>query len=369
MKNRIQILDGFRAVSILSVLLYHFFSRWTPPHNSVSLYPYNNKYDFFEYGSVGVEFFFIISGFVIYFTLENTNTFKTFWVKRFIRLFPAMLFASVLTFVVFTVFDRGFLFPQSHSLRNFLPSLSFINPAVFQLLHINVSYLNGSYWSLWPEVEFYLFASVLYFINRAHFFRNFIFASAVLIGIHQVFFKHEDFSSLGLLAFLPFFAMGTLFYQLWKIAHEGRKPGLLHFFSLIFFVENILYSTDITIVRFIYVLMVVLFLVFIYTPRFLGILGNRGITSIGTSSYFLYLIHQNIGVLLINKFGGYFEPAGYVCTVFVILGLLVFSNWFTEKVEKKYSGVLKTMLLRGESKRAPLAELRPVAGEEPAGQA
>lgn len=72
MKNRIQILDGFRAISILSVLLFHFFSRWTPPLSSESFYPYGSKYfSWFQYGGVGVEFFFMISGFVIYFTLEN----------------------------------------------------------------------------------------------------------------------------------------------------------------------------------------------------------------------------------------------------------------------------------------------------------
>jgi len=159
MKNRIQILDGFRALSIISVLLFHFFSRWTPPLTSVSYYPYGSQYyRWFQYGGVGVQFFFMISGFVIYFTLETTDAFKTFWIKRFIRLFPAMVFASILTFAVCAVFDRGFLFDQSHSIRNFLGSLTFISPAAFQYLHVNFSYLNGSYWSLWPEVEFYLFS-------------------------------------------------------------------------------------------------------------------------------------------------------------------------------------------------------------------
>ena len=365
MKNRIQILDGFRALSILSVLLYHFFSRWTPPQNSVSLYPYGSKYNYFEFGSVGVEFFFIISGFVIYFTLENTDNIKTFWIKRFIRLFPAMVFASVLTFGICVLFDRGYLFPNSHSLRNFIPSLSFINPTVFRYLHINVNYLNGSYWSLWPEVEFYLFSSVLYFLNKQNFFRNFIIASACLIVAHQFLFKDEDLSMPGLLTFLPFFAMGAVFYQLWKTVHEGKKAGWLHYLGLAFFGGYMLLSIDILVIRGIYALMIGLFLVFIYAPRFLGPLNNPMITRIGTSSYFLYLIHQNIGVLLINKLGGYFGPVLWLFPILVILGLMVFSNWFTEKIEKKYSGILKSMLLKSPRKAAPAPEgLRPVISEE-----
>jgi len=366
MKNRIQILDGFRALSIFSVLFFHFFSRWTPPLSTESYYPYGSKYySWFQYGGVGVEFFFMISGFVIYFTLENTETFKTFWIKRFIRLFPAMLFASILTYALTCAFDRGFLFWQSHQLRNFIASLTFISPSVFQLFHINVSYLNGSYWSLWPEVEFYAFSSVLYFLNRKNFFRNFILASACLIIAHPFLFKNEDFSSLGLLTFLPFFAMGSVFYQLWKTVQEKKKPTMLHYIGLIFFAVYMLLSADVLVLRLIYALMIALFLLFIYAPRFLGPLNYPVITRIGTSSYFLYLIHQNIGVLAIHKLGPYFGAASVVCPLLVIVGLIVFSNWFTERVEKKYSGVLKSLLLKRAPKREPAPKGVPaVVGDE-----
>jgi peptidoglycan/LPS O-acetylase OafA/YrhL len=77
-KIRISILDGFRAVAIISVMLYHYFSRWTPPNNKFSLYPYGNFYDYFVWGKLGVQFFFIISGFVIYFTLKKTENLASF---------------------------------------------------------------------------------------------------------------------------------------------------------------------------------------------------------------------------------------------------------------------------------------------------
>lgn len=48
---RINALDSFRSIAILIVLLFHFFSRWT------ILYPYGEKYDFFNYGKLGVHFF------------------------------------------------------------------------------------------------------------------------------------------------------------------------------------------------------------------------------------------------------------------------------------------------------------------------
>ena len=81
-KARISILDGFRSLAILSVLLYHFFSRWVPPENDISLYPYKNAYDYFGIGQLGVQFFFIISGFVIFFTLDTTANFSSFLEKK-----------------------------------------------------------------------------------------------------------------------------------------------------------------------------------------------------------------------------------------------------------------------------------------------
>ena len=127
-KKRIAILDGFRALAILSVLFYHFFSRWTPPINKTSLYPYSNGYNYFQYGYLGVNFFFIISGFVIFFTLENTVNFTSFWKKRSIRLLPPIITATLITFILFILFDHLNIFPSSHEVKNFIPSITFISP-------------------------------------------------------------------------------------------------------------------------------------------------------------------------------------------------------------------------------------------------
>ena len=119
-QERLIVLDSFRAIAILTVLMFHYFTRWTFPKNDVSLYPYNDAYDFFEYGHLGVEFFFIISGFVIYFTLEKTTGYLLFWKKRFLRLSPPILVASVLTYTVLLLFDYSGVFKNSSQIKNFI---------------------------------------------------------------------------------------------------------------------------------------------------------------------------------------------------------------------------------------------------------
>jgi hypothetical protein len=48
-----------------------------------------------------------------------------------------------------------------------------------------------------------------------------------------------------------------------------------------------------------------------------------------------------------------------------MVALMVFSNWFTERVEKKYSGMLKSLLLKRAPKRTPAPEGVPaVMGDE-----
>src|SRR5258708_38866163 len=95
-QRRIEILDSFRFLAIISVMFYHYSYRWTPPASPDNLYPYGDFYgSCFRFGSTGVLFFFIISGFVISYTLENTTGFGSFMKNRFIRLFPPMLLWSI----------------------------------------------------------------------------------------------------------------------------------------------------------------------------------------------------------------------------------------------------------------------------------
>ncbi|ASU36770.1 acyltransferase family protein [Mucilaginibacter xinganensis] len=355
--NRIKLLDGFRAIAIMAVLLFHFFSRYA---GSPSLYPYNNKYNFFSYGFMGVHFFFLISGFVIFFTLEKTATFPAFWKKRLIRLFPSMAIASVLTFIIFRLFDNQLLFPESHRVANFATGLTFINPALINyMLHprVGFQYLSGSYWSLWPEIQFYLFASVLFYINKKNFTRNFSLISVFLICVNhlmqnilknnvlhihlpQAFLNNYLFfyQLFNLLYFLPFFCAGMLFYLLYK---HNNQANLSVKICLGFFLTYIFYTGFGVAEHFIYTFMFALFFCFIYYPKKLAFLNNPLISRIGISSYFLYLIHEHIGVLMINKLGKHFMPAGFVFTILLICCLTFISILYSETIEKRISAFLR----------------------------
>jgi peptidoglycan/LPS O-acetylase OafA/YrhL len=77
-------IDGLRAVAVLAVVVFHAFPRWLPG------------------GFIGVDIFFVISGFLISGILfEKLNTramsFADFYIRRIKRIFPSLLLVMVTT--------------------------------------------------------------------------------------------------------------------------------------------------------------------------------------------------------------------------------------------------------------------------------
>lgn len=366
-KIRISVLDGFRALSILSVILYHYFSRWAPPLNDVSLYPYGNSFAFFGYGYLGVNFFFVISGYVIFFTLERTDTLKSFWQKRMIRLFPSILFASLLTLLFFSIFDKGYMFPDSHAFKNMIPSLLFIHPNIFKyIFDTDLAYINGSYWSLWPEIQFYFISSIFFFISRKNFIRNFMIASLIMILINNLvrnihgsnrfhimlseetlnFYTNWISNGFNLVKYLPYFCLGVLFYKISANKKDGiRNSVFLNVCFLLFAISIIFYESGL-IVRLLHVLIIAVFLIFIYKPNLLRFLETPPLTDIGESSYFLYLIHENMGVYLIYSAGQYIFPTTFIWPLLIIIGFSSFSILFSRRIDQPVNKWLKSRIIR-----------------------
>lgn len=146
-KYRFEI-DGLRAIAVIPVVLYHA--------------GLNN----FEGGFIGVDIFFVISGYLISSIIikgleQNSFSLKSFYVKRARRLLPVLLLLVILSIP----FARIWLFPdQYETFRNsiyavllFVPNFFFknitggyfgINPDEIPFLHT---------WSLGIEEQFYLF--------------------------------------------------------------------------------------------------------------------------------------------------------------------------------------------------------------------
>ena len=346
--ERVNLLDSFRAIAIIAVLLYHFFYRW----NSGFVLS-----KFFHYGFKGVSFFFIISGFVIYNTLEKTPSILIFFKKRFVRLFPSLFFASTITYLIISCFDDKNLFLDSHSVYNYIISLTFIPPKVFNILYQRgevFGYLNYSYWSLWVEVQFYLFIGIIYyFSDYKKYFIN-VFLIILLISTKvAVIFESILFTKITTLLNLPlylhYFLMGVVFCEMYNIKMSKFPIKNKHIFTLFLLFSYALFPFSK--VEFIFIVVsYALFLSFIYLPKALSFLENKIFFKIGISSYFLYLIHEYIGALLIKKSIPFFPPYLDFLPLLVIIFFIIISYFYTFTFENKLISFLWVLLNKSKNK-------------------
>lgn len=161
MEKRIVFLDTLRGIAILSVAFFHAYVPYYPSVEVV--YPEWLNFTGIRYGFLGVQLFFLISGFVILMTLERSKNFITFMYKRWIRLFPTMLVVSIIVFTTaFFFYERPAGVPTFYSL---LPGLTFIEAGILsKVLQIPITDLEGAFWSLYVEIKFYIIFGLSYFI-------------------------------------------------------------------------------------------------------------------------------------------------------------------------------------------------------------
>jgi peptidoglycan/LPS O-acetylase OafA/YrhL len=150
--RRIELLDYGRLLAAGCVLFFHYFFNGIRNGKIGSIEHIAGVADVARYGYLGVEFFFMISGYVIFFS-ASSKTAAQFLVSRATRLYPAFWCAVILTSVAafFWGGDR-----MSVSLAQVLANLT-MTPRLF-----GYEYVDGVYWTLHFEWRFYL--AVLFFL-------------------------------------------------------------------------------------------------------------------------------------------------------------------------------------------------------------
>ncbi|MBV7533440.1 acyltransferase [Chitinophaga sp. sic0106] len=329
---RIGGLDGFRFLAISLVVLFHYYVRWAPPHIDQSYYPYGNTYSniFFEHGHMGVQFFFMISGFVTFLSIEKCVTLKEFLLKRLIRLWPPLLLCSVITFVFVAIADPAGKFPFHKSVLSFLPSLTFTDPLLWQhlLRNPNIALIDGVYWSLLVEVKFYLLIGFMYFlISRKHILRSWNLLLIGLLSLHYL----AKFSGLtplrlvdkaaGLLFFyehMPFFTLGICFYDF----YIGKTLKPAYIIPVLLLVSSMQDFDWISLTML--AVMLLLFLALVLDWQMIRVMEWSVLRKVGVVSYTLYLLHQNVGLILIDKICSWIAaPMWYAWVPVLVYGMIV----------------------------------------------
>ena len=312
--GRIDVLDGFRALAILSVMFYHYIYSWTYPadrHGHIPVTTPLSQFVPFEYGWMGVYLFFGISGFVILMTLERCRSLGDFAVRRFARLWPPLFVAATITTIAMALIGP----PDWVVNRNdYLLSIAIIDPFnwLSQKFLPGVKWVDGAYWSLWCEVRFYALASVIYLLARRNFVAVWLVFQAVVAGLEQLHMDPHGNGGflLNLVAFppqLPYFTLGICIYEI----HSGGRlrslaiagavlTGCLMLGNAAF--ETSTFMGKAALPSFIGVCIILtLFALFAIGHPVLNIFRARPLVMLGQASYSFYLIHMHVGVSIIRQ--------------------------------------------------------------------
>lgn len=141
--------DYGRFVAAVSVVFFHYFSNGVRNGNvGDGVTQFSIISPLADYGYLGVHFFFIVSGFVIWFSAVNRKI-DQFAVSRAVRLYPAFIFCLAVTAAITHV--TGF---QEVNLIQILANATMMPTA------LGFDFIDGVYWTLELELKFYILAAL-----------------------------------------------------------------------------------------------------------------------------------------------------------------------------------------------------------------
>ncbi len=340
LKPRINELDALRGIAALAVVIFHFTMPWK-----------GGDYPFFSVFSMGVDLFFVISGFVIFMTIDKGGTWRDFAWNRLVRLYPTYWVAVTFTTLLF-VFKYEVLVPkESYRVSHVLLVKYLANMTMLQY-YFGTGNIDGPYWTLIVELCFYFFMIVLMVTKKIKHVMMIGWIFAAVCACYSVPFVFKNrwlyyvFYEFPLMAYFPLFFGGMLLYKM-----KFEKVTALRLFAFVstLVFQCLLFNNSYENKGFVHLNQYVptltfiygLFLLFLFDK--LGFIVNPVTMWLGKVSYSLYLIHQFVGIrVLIPQLIGVWHMNYWVAAPIALMMVLALSYMIYRYVEVPSIKYLKT---------------------------
>ncbi|MEZ5654715.1 MAG: acyltransferase [Sphingobium sp.] len=281
--GRLLELDALRGIGAIAVVLFHYTMRFPQLFPQADPVPMH-----FWQGEYRVLLFFAISGFAIFFSMSRIGSVADFVVNRFARLFPAYWVAIILTLS----FEYGggvdtLIVPVHSALANFTMLQGFLYlPAV-----------DGAYWTLTIELGFYACMTGLWLMLGRE-FRRLEPMLLLWLALKWLMLVWPAMPSrltiLLVLEFAPFFIIGIIFHRIWS--GQRRWRAQLPYLAAALLTLAATESRELFLAG--CVLVAIFALILNGVLRFLCV---RPVLWFGSISYPLYLVHENVGFVIMLK--------------------------------------------------------------------
>lgn len=342
--GRLYTLDGLRLAAALMVVAFHFtsFDDWEEPlWGAATSLVFPTAHSITAYGWLGVQLFFLISGFVICMSCWG-RTVRQFAVSRLIRLYPAYWFAVLLT--------SGVMLLAHGSEQTAITPTKILSNLTMLQEPMGVGDIAPVYWTLWTELRFYLLFAVVAALGLTY-RRVVVFCGLWLLG--SVIAPASGIDLLPLVAMpdaAPFFVAGVVMFLMHRFGPTPVTWLLLgtswllaqHQLGTLLEVaggstkHRPSWNISLAVITVFYLLVLGVAL-----GRF-RFLNRKWLTTAGALTYPLYLLHEELGWEAIRRLHTTLPP-------WVLLGgllaALLGASWLVHRfVERPSARALKNWL-------------------------
>lgn len=315
---------------ILAVLV--FFAHW----NILTSQDISNQ--LFHLSGYAVHMFFIVSGFLIFWSFDANQNKKHFYIKRFFRIFPLYAFLIILQTLFFIGFSDGSTFEV---IKYFIANIFFLNflaPSVGSTLSsLEVNAINGSLWTLKNEVVFYLIVPLLFMFYKK--WGGYILL--ILYSLSVVYMFAVDYLGIEKLlvqfpAQVRLFMVGILLYILFDKFNKNNiyLLAIVSLILLIFLKDNTYFN----------------YILYPFCIGFMMIFLVYFVKNIKVNfdfSYSLYILHFPVIQLAL-----YFEinPTNPIISFVVLFAVILVLSYFSEKyIEKRFIKIGREIVKKDKS--------------------
>ncbi len=332
-------IDLLRGIACIAVVMFHFFYRGQKPGWIVDS-PIEVVKMVSSYGYLGVHLFFMISGFVIFMSAQGA-TGREFVASRASRLYPAFWVAVTLTALVEILMqDSRFTVTLGQYLANMTMLSQFTK----------YEFIDGAYWSLAVEIQFYVMVYItikLGLIKKPELLLVAWMLVATVYAIHTIHIANIILAA----KYASLFTAGIIYYLVHQSGWNTRRALLLLWSYVITIKVHGGNQVDLAII-----LSTFYAVFYLISAGKLSVRRNVFVVWAGLLTYPLYVLHQNIGYLLIES-GALRHIDLHVRVLIVVALIILVAVAINRLVERPLGKWMRLALTNGFRKSRPAPRL------------